>query len=89
VINIQRELGRRPIFAAGNSPGDAEMLDYALAARGPALALLVDHDDADREYAYEGVAATFDAAGSFLDTAAAQGWTVASMRDDWANVFRV
>ena len=35
VINIQRELGRRPIFAAGNSPGDAEMLDYAMAADGP------------------------------------------------------
>jgi phosphoserine phosphatase len=87
VINIQRELGRRPIFAAGNSPGDAEMLDYAMAAGGPALALLVDHDDAEREYAYEGVAATFDAAGSFLETAASQGWTVASMRDDWARVF--
>jgi phosphoserine phosphatase len=87
VINIQRELGRRPIFAAGNSPGDTEMLDYAMAAHGPTLALLVDHDDADREYAYEGVAATFDAAGSFLDTAAAQGWTVASMRDDWATVY--
>jgi hypothetical protein len=58
-----------------------------MAAPGPSLALLVDHDDADREYAYESVAATFDTAGSFLDTAAAQGWTVASMRHDWANVF--
>jgi phosphoserine phosphatase len=87
VINIQRELGRRPIFAAGNSPGDAEMLDYAMAATGPALALLVDHDDAEREYAYEGVAATFESSGSFLDAAAAQGWTVASMRNDWAAVF--
>ena len=89
VINIQRELGRRPIFAAGNSPGDAEMLDYAMAAIGPTLALLVDHDDAEREYAYEGVAATFESSGSFLDAAAAQGWTVASMRNDWATVFPI
>jgi hypothetical protein len=87
VINIQRELGRRPIFAAGNSPGDAEMLDYAMAAHGPALALLVDHDDADREYAYESAAATFESSGSFLDSAAANGWTVASMRHDWATIF--
>lgn len=87
VINIRRELGRRPIFAAGNSPGDAEMLDYAMAADGPTLALLVDHDDADREYAYESVAATFQSTGSFLDVAAAQGWTVASMRNDWVTVF--
>jgi len=87
VINIQRALGRRPIFAAGNSPGDAEMLDYAMASDGPTLALLVDHDDADREYRYESVAATFETTGSFLDLAVAHGWTVASMRDDWATVF--
>ena len=87
VVNIQREIGRRPIFAAGNSPGDAEMLDYALDADGPTMALLVDHDDAEREYRYESVAATFETSGSFLDTAAAHGWTVASMRDDWASVF--
>lgn len=87
VVNIQRALGRRPIFAAGNSPGDAEMLDYALAAVGPALALLVDHDDAEREYRYESVAATFETTGSFLDLATAHGWTVASMRDDWVSVF--
>ena len=87
VINIRRALGRRPIFAAGNSPGDAEMLDYAMAADGPTLALLVDHDDADREYAYEGEAATFETTGSFLDVAAARGWTIASIRNDWATVF--
>jgi phosphoserine phosphatase len=87
VINIQREIGRRPIFAAGNSPGDAEMLDYAIAADGPTMALLVDHDDADREYRYESVAATFETTGTFLDIAAAHGWTVASMRNDWATVF--
>jgi hypothetical protein len=49
--------------------------------------LLVDHDDAEREYAYESVAATFETTGSFLDVAVAHGWTVASMRDDWATVF--
>ena len=87
VVNIQRALGRRPIFAAGNSPGDGEMLDYTMAADGPTLALLVDHDDADREYRYEGVAATFETTGSFLDLAAAHGWTVASIRDDWATVY--
>lgn len=87
VVNIRRELGRRPIFAAGNSPGDAEMLDAAMAGDGPSLALLVDHDDAEREYAYEGVAATFATSGSFLDTAGERGWTIASIRRDWANVF--
>ena len=87
VTNIQRQLGRHPIFAAGNSPGDTEMLEYALAADGPSMAITVDHDDADREYAYEGVAGTFETEGSYLDRMRALGVTVVSMRDDWASVF--
>ncbi len=87
VVNIQRELGRRPIFAAGNTAGDREMLEYALAVEGPSMALLVDHDDADREYAYEPEAVTVDFEGDFTTFARDSGWTVASMRDDWAQVF--
>ncbi len=84
---IQRQIGRRPIFAAGNSPGDAEMLEYVSTGDGPTLALLIDHDDADREYRYEGVAGTFVPTEPVLDSAARLGWTVVSMRDDWATVF--
>ncbi|MEM9517514.1 MAG: HAD family hydrolase [Actinomycetota bacterium] len=85
--NIQRALGRRPCVAVGNSPGDADMLRYAAGHRGPSLALLVNHDDAAREYAYASVAGTFDADESILDTAAEAGWVVVSMRDDWEIVF--
>jgi phosphoserine phosphatase len=87
VVNIQRELGRRPIFAAGNTAGDREMLEYALAAEGPSMALLVDHDDADREYAYEPEAVTVEFDGSFTAFARDSGWTVASIRNDWSQVF--
>ena len=59
VRNIQTLLGRRPIVAAGNSGGDREMLEWAAAGDGPSLALLVDHDDGVREFAYEGHAETF------------------------------
>ncbi len=87
VANIRRQLGRRPVFAAGNSPGDTEMLEYALAADGPSLALLIDHDDAEREYAYESKAASFDSGDDFAATARELGVTVVSMRNDWATVF--
>lgn len=87
VTSIQRQLGRRPVFAAGNSPGDAEMLEHALAAGAPSMALLVDHDDAEREYAYEGQAGSFETDGSFVDDARRLGITVVSMRSDWATVF--
>lgn len=87
VANIQRHVGRRPIFAAGNSAGDREMLEYALASAGPSLALLVDHDDAEREYAYTARAGTIDFDGDVVEFGRALGWTIVSIRDDWVRVF--
>ena len=87
ISNIQLGLGRRPALAAGNSPGDADMLEHTQHKDGPSLALLVNHDDAEREYAYESEAGTFDAEESVTDQATRLGWTQVSMRDDWAAVF--
>lgn len=86
VEHIQSFLGRRPILAAGNSAGDAEMMEYA-AGNDPGLALLVDHDDADREYSYASQAGTFAAAEPILETASRLGWAVVSMQQDWTQVF--
>lgn len=85
--NIQRILGRRPVVAGGNSAGDAEMLEFAQSYDGPSLALLVDHDDAEREYAYESKAGSFDTEESVLAMADRLGWLVASIKNDWATVF--
>ena len=81
-VRIWERVGRRPILAAGNSNGDIEMLDYTCAGRRPALALLVRHDDAEREFAYDA------GAERVLQRAEDRGWTVASMREDWSDVFR-
>ena len=45
-------IGRRPYFAFGNSTGDRQMLEYTKAGGGARLAMLVLHDDGEREYAY-------------------------------------
>ncbi len=87
ISNIQMGLGRRPSLAAGNSPGDAEMLEYANSTDGPSLALLINHDDAEREYAYTSQAGTFLAAEPIETTAERLGWAQVSMRDDWERVF--
>ena len=87
VSNIQRELGRHPIFAAGNTAGDREMLEYAVAFEGPSLALLVDHDDTEREHAYTAQAGTIDFEGDIVEFGRGLGWTIVSMSDDWASVF--
>jgi phosphoglycolate phosphatase-like HAD superfamily hydrolase len=79
-VRIWGRTGRRPILAVGNSNGDIEMLQYAHAA-APSLCLLVRHDDADREFDYVA------GAEKALDEAKARGWTVVSIRNDWATVF--
>jgi hypothetical protein len=51
--HIHRAIGRRPIMAAGNSDGDIHVLKYGDGHAGISLRLLVHHDDAEREYAYD------------------------------------
>ncbi|HJT94409.1 MAG TPA: HAD family hydrolase [Mycobacterium sp.] len=75
-VRIWSRIGRRPIVAVGNSNGDDEMLQYC-----GGLRLLVLHDDAEREFDYTA------GAERVLDRAATDGWSVVSMRDDWATVF--
>lgn len=83
---INRYIGRRPIAAFGNSDGDLQMLQWTTAGDGPRLGLIVHHDDAEREYAYDrdSKVGRLDKA---LDEAPGRGWLVASMRDDWRTVF--
>ena len=90
VANIQTQLGRRPILAAGNSGGDREMLEWAQASRAagfPSLALLIDHDDAEREFRYMSTAQTFAETEPITDVGARLGWTIVSMARDWDVVF--
>ena len=87
VANIQTQLGRRPILAAGNSGGDREMLEWAQASGSPSLALLIDHDDAEREFHYTSAAGTFVESEPITDVGARLGWTVVSMARDWDVVF--
>jgi len=76
-LHIHRAIGRKPIVAAGNSDGDIHMLKYA----GSGLQLLVHHDDAEREYAYDG------GSEKALQLATQDGWLVISMKHDWKTVF--
>jgi phosphoserine phosphatase len=86
-VNIQTHIGRRPILAVGNSAGDREMLEYVHSGSRPSLCVVIDHDDAEREYAYASKAVTDPDAESILTTAEHFGWTVVSMRRDWSQVF--
>ena len=73
--HIFAQTGRLPVFAGGNADVDIEMLESAR------FALLINHDDADREFVYSA------AAGASLTKAKELGWTVVSMKDDWSAVY--
>lgn len=84
--NIGLHIGRRPILAFGNSDGDLAMLRYAKTGEGPRLALLIHHDDAEREFAYDRDFRLSPLAEA-LDKADEYGITLVSMKRDWKTVF--
>jgi len=85
-IGIQLHIGRRPLIAFGNSDGDLQMLQWTAAGKGKRLMLLVHHDDAKREYAYDrdSPVGKLDKA---LDEAHRRRWNVISMKDEWRSIF--
>jgi hypothetical protein len=85
-VGINRFIGRRPVFAFGNSDGDQQMLEWTAAGDRLRFMGLVHHTDAEREWAYDrhSHVGRLDKA---LDEANARGWTVVDMKRDWRTVF--
>ncbi|UFS59811.1 HAD family hydrolase [Subtercola endophyticus] len=73
--HVFAQTGRLPVFAGGNADVDIELLESAT------FAIIVEHNDDAREFAY-----TSGAEKSFA-RAAELGWTVVSVKDDWNTVF--
>jgi phosphoglycolate phosphatase-like HAD superfamily hydrolase len=90
-VGIYRHIGRRPIFAAGNSDGDLQMLQYTTIARDardskPRFGLIVHHTDAEREFAYDRES-HMGKLGQALDEAPQRGWVIVDMKKDWNRVY--
>jgi phosphoglycolate phosphatase-like HAD superfamily hydrolase len=89
---IDHYIGKRPIFAFGNSVGDKEMLEWTAAGDGLRFMGLVYHTDGTREYAYGPAGGLPDSkVGTFpqslMDEAKGKGWAIANMKDDWKTIF--
>jgi hypothetical protein len=85
-VGINAHIGRRPIFAFGNSDGDLQMLQWTTMSGGLRFGGIVHHTDAEREFAYDK-----DSSVGRLDTAliaaGERKWTVVDMKNDWKRVF--
>ncbi len=85
-VGIMNHIGQRPIFAAGNTDGDFEMLEWVTAGEGARFGMLIHHTDGDREFAYDRESSV----GSLnrgLDEADSRGWLLVDMAEDWARIW--
>ncbi|MEH0157129.1 HAD family hydrolase [Limibacter armeniacum] len=82
-VNIQYVIGQRPVFACGNvgAGGDVYMLRFSQGSPYLSFQLLVNHDDKDREFAYQ------EEDSLSLRMAKQNDWHVVSMKEDWNRVF--
>lgn len=85
-VAINTHIGRRPIAAFGNSDGDFAMLEWVTSGAGATFALIVHHDDPEREYAYDREAGLARLARG-LDEGPGRGWTIAHVAKDWLDIF--
>jgi hypothetical protein len=85
-VGINRFIGRRPVFAFGNSDGDQQMLEYTAGGQGLRFMGIVHHTDAEREFAYDRQShiGKLDKA---LDEATRRKWTVVDMKADWKTIY--
>ena len=84
--NIQKIIGKKPVFSSGNSDGDLQMMQYTASNTLKSFMLYVHHTDEVREWAYDRDS-HIGKLDKGLDEAEANGWTVIDMKNDWKVVF--
>jgi phosphoserine phosphatase len=84
-VAIQRNIGRRPIAAFGNSDGDLQMLQWTCAGSGTRFCLYVRHTDGEREWNYD--VSPLGRLEKGLEEATAKGWTVVDMKNEWRVIY--
>ena len=77
-VNILNKIGKVPVIAVGNSPGDYPMLQYSKNSRF-SLQMIVNHDDSIREYYYD--------TEKMTKLCREKGWQEISMKNDFKVIF--
>lgn len=85
-LNIQKIIGKKPVFASGNSDGDLQMLQWTASNTNKSFMLYLHHTDSIREWAYDR-GSHIGKLDKGLDEANAKSWTVIDMATDWKVVY--
>lgn len=85
-LNIQKIIGKKPVFSSGNSDGDLQMMQWAASNKYKSFMLYVHHTDSIREWSYDR-ASHIGKLDKGLDQALRDGWTVIDMEKDWKIIY--
>lgn len=85
-VGINKHIGKKPVFASGNSDGDLQMMQWADSNKYKSFQLYVHHTDAEREWAYDRES-HIGKLDKGLDEATEKGWTVIDMKNDWKVIY--
>ena len=85
-VGIYRNIGKRPVFAGGNSDCDYQMLQYTSTGDGARFGLIVHHTDSVREVAYDRDS-HIGQLNKGLDDAAKYNWLIVDMAKDWKVIY--
>ena len=85
-LNIQKIIGKKPVFSSGNSDGDLPMMQYAASNKYKSFMLYLHHTDSVREWAYDRES-QIGRLDKGLDEANEKGWTVIDMEKDWELIY--
>ncbi|HVY73253.1 MAG TPA: HAD family hydrolase [Puia sp.] len=85
-VGIYQHIGIKPVFAAGNSDGDYQMLQWTYSNTLPHLGIIVHHTDSAREWKYDR-GSPIGKLEKGLDDAGKYGWILVDMKNDWKKIF--
>lgn len=85
-IGIYEHIGKKPVFAAGNSDGDYQMLQWTSTNTQPHMEIIVHHTDSTREYAYDSTS-HIGTLKKGIDDAPRYGWVLVDMKRDWNKIY--
>ena len=86
-VGIHQHIGKKPVFASGNSDGDYQMLEWTTTDnQHPSLGLYLHHTDSIREWAYD-KDSHIGKLDKGLDDAKKKGWIVIDMAKDWNTIY--
>ena len=84
-VNIYNRIGKIPVMAIGNTTGDFGMFHLAASSTYPHFVMMLNHDDAHREYAYEPF---YEGNPNWKDSLSTYRWIQADMSKEFKTVWR-